>query len=71
MNIEQKKNYFNKGITLVALIITIILLLIISGVAISLLTGEDSILKNTKYASQKSKAANLEEAVKIHLNMLS
>lgn len=52
----------NKGITLVALIITIIIMLILAGVAISLITGEGSIfskadLSKTKYeeASQNEK----------------
>lgn len=34
----------NKGITLIALVITIIVLLILAGVAIAMLTGENSIL---------------------------
>ena len=36
-----------KGITLVALVITIIVLLILAGVAISALSGENGILKRT------------------------
>ena len=32
---------FNKGITLIALVVTIIVLLILSGVTISMLTGEN------------------------------
>ena len=36
----------NKGITLVALVITIIVLLILSGVTISALSGENGIITN-------------------------
>ena len=49
-----------KGITLIALVITIIVLLILAGVAIAMLSGENGILKkaaeaktNTETASQK------------------
>mgnify|MGYP007032393194 CR=1 FL=1 len=37
----QKKNH---GITLIALVITIIVLLILAGISIALLTGENGIL---------------------------
>lgn len=37
-----------KGITLIALIITIIILLILVGVGISILTGEDEIIRKSK-----------------------
>ena len=43
----MKINYYNrqnKGITLIALVITIIVLLILAGVAISMLSGVNGIL---------------------------
>ena len=40
----------DKGITLIALIITIIVILILAGVALSTLTGEGSIIKNAETA---------------------
>lgn len=40
----------NKGITLVALVITIIVLLILAGVSISLVIGQDGILNKSKNA---------------------
>lgn len=42
-----------KGITLIALVITIIVLLILAGVAISTLTGDGSIIKNANEAVAK------------------
>ena len=45
----------NKGITLIALIITIIVLLILSGVAIKTITGYDSIPDNAKLAVETYK----------------
>ena len=44
----------NKGITLIALVITIIVLLILAGITIAMLTGENGILSN----ATKSKAIN-------------
>ena len=37
---KQKQNSMNEGITLLGLIVTIVLLLIIAGVAVSMITGE-------------------------------
>ena len=39
----------NKGITLIALVITIIVLLILAGISIAMLTGENGILTNSVY----------------------
>ena len=44
----------NKGITLIALVITIIVLLILAGVAISMLSGENGILKKAAEAKTKT-----------------
>lgn len=38
---EKDKNMRNKGITLIALVITIIVLLILAGVSIATLTGDN------------------------------
>ena len=46
MKLIEKNN--KKGITLIALVITIIVLLILAGVSISMLTGDNSLLENAK-----------------------
>ena len=38
----------NKGITLIALVVTIIILILLAGVSISMLTGENGILTRSK-----------------------
>ena len=43
-----------KGITLVALVITIIVLLILAGVSISLVAGDNGILTKSKTAATKT-----------------
>lgn len=50
----------NKGITLIALVITIIVLLILAGVSIAMLTGDNGIL--TK-ATESTKATDLAEVL--------
>ena len=54
-----------KGITLIALVITIIVLLILAGVTIATLTGENGILTRASEASEKTKQANAEEQVQL------
>ena len=48
-----------KGITLVALVVTIVVLLILAGTSIAMLTGDTGIFTN----AQKAKAANTEGEV--------
>ena len=55
----------NKGITLIALVITIIVLLILAGVSIAMLTGQNGIL--TQASSAKSDTAKAEIAEKVNL----
>ena len=55
----------NKGITLIALIITIIVLLILAGVSIATITGENGILERAKSAKEASENATNEEASKV------
>jgi len=43
----------NKGITLIALVITIVVLIILAGVAISLSLGENGIFNKAKFASEE------------------
>ena len=51
----------SKGITLIALVITIIVLLILAGVAISMLSGENGILKKAAEAKTKTEQAQTNE----------
>ena len=61
----KKKFKERKGITLIALVITIIVLLILAGISITMLTGDNSILKQGVNAKQKTGEAAEEEQVKI------
>ena len=61
----KKSKITQKGITLIALVITIIVLLILAGVSIAILTGENGILTRATDASEKTDEANAEEQVQI------
>ncbi len=63
--LKIKVNKKNNGITLIALVITIIVLLILAGVTIATLTGENGILTRASEASEKTKQANAEEQVQL------
>ena len=54
-----------KGITLIALVVTIVVLLILAGTSIAMLTGENGIITN----AQKSTAANTEGDVRTDIEM--
>ena len=55
----------NKGITLIALVITIIVLLILAGVTIAALSGDNGILKRATEAKEQTNKKNDEETEKI------
>lgn len=64
----KKFNKQNAGITLIALIITIIVLLILAGVSIAMLTGNNGILTQAKLAKENSQIAKEEEEKRLKSN---
>jgi len=52
-----------KGITLIALVITIIVLLILAGVTINMVLGDDGIIKQAQQAKAANENAMLEEEI--------
>ena len=44
----------NRGITLIALVVTVIVILVLAGISISMLTGENGILNRTAEAKEKT-----------------
>ncbi len=57
-----------RGITLIALVITIIVLLILAGVSIAMLTGDNGILTNAQKSSRETAIANAKEKVSTAVN---
>lgn len=61
---KSRKN--EKGITLIALVITIIVLLILSGVSIALLTGDNGILTQAKASKISTTLATYKEELELY-----
>jgi len=64
-DVLQKRN---NGITLIALVITIIVLLILAGVSIAMLTGENGILNQANKAKEDTRTAEIEERGRLSKN---
>ena len=66
---KQKKieKLESKGITLIALVITIIVLLILAGVSIAMLTGENGILSQAQEAKKATERASIIEQVRLDI----
>ena len=65
---EKSLKIREKGITLIALVITIIVLLILAGVSIAMLTGENGILTQAQNAKEKSSVAEEKEKIALAYN---
>ena len=63
MNRDIKECKRERGITLVALVITIVILLILAGVSLLLLFGENGIITRAREAKERTYIAAAEEAV--------
>ena len=61
----MKKNTNNSGITLIALVVTIIVLLILAGVSINMLTGQNGILNRAAEAKEKTEISSKDEQRKL------
>ncbi len=61
MNTKIKK--YERGITLIALVITILVLLILAGVSIAMLTGDNGILTKATEAKNKNEESNAKEKI--------
>ena len=57
-----------KGITIISLVVTIIILIILAGISINLILGEDGLITKAKQAKENIELAQIEEQT--HLNEL-
>ena len=65
----MKKLKEKHGITLIALVVTIVVLLILAGVSITLVLGENGIINKTKDAKEKNKSSSDIEIIKMALSL--
>ena len=66
MKQKNKVNYkSDKGVTIVALVITIIVLLILAGVSINMVLGDEGIMTNAQEAKNKNNASSEKEIINL------
>lgn len=65
-NIKNRKHTRQEGITLLILVITIIVLLILAGVSIAMLTGENGILSNASLVKISTEFASYKEELELY-----
>ena len=68
MGRTKRKELRNKGITLIALVITIIVLLILAGVTISALSGDIGILQNAIKSKEENNTGVIIDSARIDIN---
>ncbi len=66
----ENKGREEKGITLVVLVITIIILLILAGMSIKILSGENGIISKALIAKEKNKIESTKEKLSIYIGEL-
>ncbi len=65
MYVDTNNLYKNKGITLIALVITIIILLILAGITIGALTGDNGLFTKAKEATNKYNESQIKEEIEL------
>ena len=65
---KKLENNRQSGITLIALVITIIVLIILAGVAINLTLGQNGLLNRTKEAREKYEIASAKEYIELKID---
>ena len=64
---QMKNSKLPRGITLISLVITIIVLLILAGVSIAMLTGENGILTKVNDAKKETEIASVKEQAQLDI----
>ena len=66
--LKEELKYGKKGITLISLVVTIIVLLILAGITISMLFGENGLLNKATDATEEYSKAEAKEKVELLLS---
>ena len=65
LNFNTQKLKNNKAITLIALVVTIVVLLILAGISISLVAGDNGLIKKARDARDETRYASIKEEVEL------
>ena len=63
-------NQNEKGITLIALVVTIVVLLVIAGTSLDMLLGDNGIIRQTQEAKEQAEISDEKETIKLAYNAL-
>ena len=63
--LKVQKLKSNKAITLIALVVTIVVLLILAGISLNLVLGNNGLIKKSKYAKEETTVADEKEKVEM------
>ncbi len=63
---EEKNNKYSKGITLVSLVVTIVVLIILAGISLNLTLGENGLFTMAKKAKENIELAQIEEQTRMN-----
>ena len=63
----QKQKNKQRGITLIALVVTIIVLIVLAGVSIAMIIGDNGILTRATEASKQSETASVKEQAQLDI----
>lgn len=66
--LKEKLKYGKRGITLIALVITIVVLLILASVTIYMLTGQNNLLSKTEDTKNNTEISEEKEKIKLAVN---
>ena len=66
--LKQKNKKLEMGITLIALVVTVIVLIILAGVSIAMLVGENGIITQAQRAAQETEIKGDEEKIRLAIN---
>lgn len=64
---KLKKDCYNKGITIISCVITVIVLLILSGITIIQINGDNGLIKKSKMTMKVEEEANEKEALQMEI----
>ena len=65
MEIKRRNN---RGITLIALVVTIVVLLILAGVSLAMLRGENGIISKAQKSARETRLAKTKESISLEIS---
>ena len=69
MNKQKQKKNNQRGISLIVLVVSIIVLIILAGVSIAMLVGENGIITQAQRAAQETEQAKVLEEINLYISV--